>query len=158
MSENDIVEYLRKTLQYKKTIAFVLPLLGIFIIDLTIGPLLAFWMVPLVLGVISGILVVSARVGVFSALGTMMGRLLSIIFMVLTVPGFLATLDLFINAIGDFIGISLPAGALIVILLSVLFCGIFTALGGMTGGSLARIVQIFMAQKKETDEPRTSPE
>ncbi|MFW9997603.1 MAG: hypothetical protein ACFFD4_36520 [Candidatus Odinarchaeota archaeon] len=158
MSENEIVDYLKKALQYRKTIAFGLSLVGIFVFDITLGSSLPFWMLPVVLGLVSGILAVSARAGLFAALGAMTGRLLSILFMILTIPGFLATADLFMAIVGSFIGISLPAGALIVMVLSILICGIFAALGGMFGGALAKIIQIYLSSKEESSGSKSTAE
>jgi hypothetical protein len=70
--------------------------------------------------------------------------------MVIAVPGLLETLNLFISAIGDFIGVTLPGGSLIIIILSILISGIFASLGGTTGGSIVQLVKTYTAYKQET--------
>ncbi|MFX0120809.1 MAG: hypothetical protein ACFE9A_15600, partial [Candidatus Hodarchaeota archaeon] len=63
----------------------------------------------------------------------------SILLMILTIPGLMRTLDLFLAAIGDVLGAPLPPGSLIMILLSSVICGIFGLLGGLIGGSGVKI-------------------
>ncbi|MFX1533826.1 MAG: hypothetical protein ACFFDI_06290 [Promethearchaeota archaeon] len=142
-------DILQKVYQYRKPIAFGLVLLGTLLVDLTIGAILPFWITPLTLGLVAGILIGSAQAGLFAILGAMLGRLLSIFFMILTIPGLLETLELLISAIGDFIGVTLPGGSLIVVILSVLITGIFAALGGTAGGSTVQLIQNYMGYKQE---------
>lgn len=151
MSENTSNDFFQILLQYRKIIAFSLCLLGLAILDLLIGSSLPFWLAPLILGLVAGIIVGYAQAGIFSALGSMIGRLLSILIMVFTKPGLLETSDLFLAAIGDVLGAPLPPGALIVVLLSVVICGLFGLLGGLAGGSATKLVLNFMeSQRAET--------
>ncbi len=151
MSEKNSDDFFQILLQYRRIIAFGLCLLGQTILDLLIGSSLPFWMTPLILGIVAGVIVGYAQAGIFSALGSMVGRLVSILIMVFTKPGLLETSDLFLAAIGDVLGAPLPPGALIVVLLSVIICGIFGLLGGLVGGSATRIVLNFMeSQQSET--------
>ncbi|MFX1253623.1 MAG: hypothetical protein ACFFCZ_18575 [Promethearchaeota archaeon] len=143
-------EILQKVYQYSKPIAFGLVILGTLLVDLTIGAILPFWITPLTLGIIAGILIGSAQAGLYAILGAMLGRLMSILVMVLAVPGLLETLELFISAIGDFIGVTLPGGSLIIIILSMLISGIFAGLGGTTGGSIVQLFKNYTAYKQKT--------
>ncbi|MFX0064091.1 MAG: hypothetical protein ACFFC7_18120 [Candidatus Hermodarchaeota archaeon] len=143
-------EILQKVYQYSKPIAFGLVILGTLLVDLTIGAILPFWITPLTLGIIAGILIGSAQAGLYAILGAMLGRLVSIFVMIIAIPGLLETLELFISAIGDFIGVTLPGGSLIIILLSILINGIFAALGGTTGGAIVQLVKSYTAYKQET--------
>ncbi|UCE12792.1 MAG: hypothetical protein JSV04_11430 [Candidatus Heimdallarchaeota archaeon] len=143
MSEKGVLDYVKTILQYRRAIAFGLSLIVTTIIDLTIPTTLPFWLSPLMLGIIGGFIVGSASAGLFTGLGTLVGRFVSILIMILTMPGLLRTLDLFLLAIGDVLGASLPPGSLIIILLSVLICGLFGLFGGITGGSVTVLVQYF---------------
>ena len=151
MSEKNSFDFFQTLLQYRRIIAFGLCLLGLAIIDLVIGSSLPFWIAPLILGIIAGVIVGYAQAGIFSALGSMAGRLLSIIIMIFTKPGLLETSDLFLAAIGDVLGAPLPPGALTIVLLSVVICGLFGLFGGLAGGSATKIVLNFMeSQQAET--------
>ncbi|UCG90008.1 MAG: hypothetical protein JSU57_05975 [Candidatus Heimdallarchaeota archaeon] len=149
MSEKTYQDYLQTFLQYRRTIAFGLSVIGVGVIDLTVATYLPFWLSPVLFGIIAGIIIGSAYAGLFAALGAMVGRLISIIIMVLTMPGALKTADLFLAAIGDVLGAPLPPGSIIVVLLSIIICGLFGLLGGFTGGSATKITKIMLEDRKE---------
>lgn len=128
-----------KILENREIIVLVISVFGIIISDLTIASSLPFWFPPIVMGIVGGIILGSSRAGLFSGLGTLVGRVVSILLMILTIPGLMRTLDLFLAAIGDVLGAPLPPGSLIVILLSSVICGIFGLLGGLIGGSGVKI-------------------
>ena len=71
--------------------------------------------------------------------------------MILVIPDFLATLDLFISVIGSFIGITLPGGPLVVILLSLVISGLFAAFGGMAAGSAMKIFLEYKGSSQEAN-------
>lgn len=141
MNEKTILDYLNTILEYRRTIAVVLSLVGVIIIDLSIASSLPFWLPPLVLGIIGGIILGTACAGLFIGMGTLIGRFVSILIMILTMPGLLRTLDLFLAAIGDVLGAPLPPGSLIVILLSSVISGLFGLLGGIIGGSATNLTK-----------------
>lgn len=143
MSEKNALDYLNSILQYRRSIAFGLSLIAIAIMDLTIASSLPFWLGPLILGIIGGIIIGSASAGLFTGLGALVGRFLSLLIMILTMPGLLKTLDLFLAAIGDVLGAPLPPGSLVITLLSVLICGLFGLFGGFVGGSTTALVRYF---------------
>ena len=149
MSEKTYLDYLQTLLQHRQSIAFALSLICVAILDLTIASSLPFWLTPLMLGIIGGIIIGSAHAGLFTGLGTLIGRFVSILIMILTMPGLMETLDLFLAAIGDVLGQPLPPGSLIVVLLSVVICGLFGCLGGLAGGSATKIVQILVESQQE---------
>lgn len=149
MSEKKYLDYLQTLLQHRQSIAFALSLIGVAILDLTIASSLPFWLTPLMLGIIGGIIIGSAHAGLFTGLGTLTGRFVFILIMILTMPGLMETLDLFLAAIGDVLGQPLPPGSLIVVLLSVGICGLFGCLGGLTGGSATKIVRILVESQQE---------
>ena len=148
MSEKNYFDYIQSLLQYRRSIAFALSLLGVCIIDLTVAANLPFWLTPLLVGIIAGVIIGSAQAGLFAALGTMVGRFVSIIIMVLTTPGMLKTADLFLAAIGDVLGAPLPSGSLIVVLLSVIICGLFGLFGGLAGGSATKLTKTIMESRE----------
>ncbi|UCG03260.1 MAG: hypothetical protein JSW11_04565 [Candidatus Heimdallarchaeota archaeon] len=149
MSETSF-KYLYTILDNRRSVAFVVGLIGVFILDISIASFLPFWLSPLILGVIGGIIIGSARASLFTGLGTLVGRFMSILTMILTVPGLLETLDYFLAAIGDVLGASLPPGSLMIIFLSSVICGLFGFLGGLVGGSATKITRLLL-EKEEVD-------
>ncbi len=146
MSET-YLEYIHTLLEYRRSIAFAISLIGVTIIDLTIASSLPFWLSPLILGIIGGIIIGSASASLFTGLGTLVGRFVSILIMILTMPGLLKTLDHFLAAIGDVLGAPLPPGSLIIILLSSVICGLFGLLGGLVGGSATKITKSLLEEE-----------
>ncbi|MFX0122448.1 MAG: hypothetical protein ACFFAE_02340 [Candidatus Hodarchaeota archaeon] len=142
------LEYINTILEYRRSIAFTIVLFGVAITDLTITYSLPFWMSPILFGIIGGIIIGSAYAGVFTALGALTGRFVSILIMVLTMPGLIETLDFFLAAIGDVLGAPLPPGSLIIILLSSVICGLFGLLGGLLGGSVTHITKLFLKEEE----------
>lgn len=134
-----------KFFQNRKLVAFTVGLMGMILLDLTISASLLFWITPLLIGIIAGLLYGSASGGAFVALGSMLGRFLSMITMAFTTPGMLRTGDLFLAAIGDVLGSPLPAGSLIIILVSMIISALLSYLGGTTGGSAAKIVRTIVS-------------
>ncbi len=151
MSETTLEFDIRRILQHPRLIAFIIALIGMIVIDLTIASSLPFWLIPFILGIIGGIIIGSASAGLFTGLGTLAGRVVSILIMILTTPGLMETLDYFLAAIGDVLGAPLPPGSLIIILLSSIICGLFGLLGGLIGGSATEITKILLEERKEGD-------
>ncbi|MHA2408428.1 MAG: hypothetical protein ACXACA_08675 [Candidatus Ranarchaeia archaeon] len=141
------LEYIHTILEYRRSIAFAIGLIGVTIIDLTIASSLPFWLNPLILGIIGGIIIGAANAGLFTGLGTLVGRFVSILIMILTMPGLIETLDYFLAAIGDVLGAPLPPGSLIIILLSSVICGLFGLLGGLVGGSATKITKFLLEEE-----------
>ncbi len=147
MSERTLEIDIRKILKYKRSIAFIISLMGMIVIDLTIASSLPFWLSPLILGIIGGIIIGSAYAGLFTGLGTLAGRFVSILIMILTTPGLMETLNYFLAAIGDVLGAPLPPGSLVIILLSSVICGLFGLLGGLLGGSGTRLTRLLLKEE-----------
>ncbi|MFX1506471.1 MAG: hypothetical protein ACFFDC_10190 [Promethearchaeota archaeon] len=143
-------ENIQAILTDQRSIAFLIGLIGVFFLDISIASFFPFWLTPLILGIIGGIIVGSARAGLFTGLGTLVGRFVSILLVLLTVPGMLETLDYFLAAIGDVLGAPLPPGSLIIMVLSSIICGLFGLLGGFLGGSATRITK-FLLETEEVD-------
>lgn len=150
MNEPTLEINIRKILKYKRSIAFIISLMGMIIIDLTIASSLPFWLSPLILGIIGGIIIGSAYAGLFTGLGTLAGRFVSILIMILTTPGLIETLNYFLAAIGDVLGAPLPPGSLVIILLSSVICGLFGLLGGLLGGSGTRLTRLLLKEEVAT--------
>jgi len=148
MSDKNNLDFLKTMLEYHQTIAFTVSVIGVVIIDLTIASSLPFWLPSLVVGIVGGIIIGSSRAGLFTGLGTLVGRFTSILIMILTMPGLLSTLDLFLAAIGDVLGAPLPPGSLIVILLSVIICGLFGLFGGLASGSATKLTKTIMDSRE----------
>ncbi|MFX1286616.1 MAG: hypothetical protein ACFFB5_23470 [Promethearchaeota archaeon] len=151
MSETTLEFDIRRILQYPRSIAFIIALIGVIVIDLTIASSLPFWLIPLIFGIIGGIIIGSASAGLFTGLGTLAGRVVSILIMTLTTPGLMETLNYFLAAIGDVLGAPLPPGSVVIILLSSIICGLFGLLGGLIGGSATEITKILLEERKEGD-------
>lgn len=148
MNEKTNRDFLSTIIEYRQIIAFAVSVIGVLIIDLTIASSLPFWLPSLVVGIVGGIIIGSSRAGLFTGLGTLVGRFVSILIMIMTMPGLLSTLDLFLAAIGDVLGAPLPPGSIIVVLLSIIICGLFGLLGGLTGGSATKITKIMLEDRK----------
>lgn len=148
MSDKTNLNFLKTILEYHQTIAFTVSVIGVVIIDLTIASSLPFWLPSLVVGIVGGIIIGSSRAGLFTGLGTLVGRFTSILILILTTPGILRTLDLFLAAIGDVLGAPLPPGSLIVVLLSVIICGVFGLFGGLAGGSATKLIKTIMESRE----------
>ena len=148
MSDKTNLNFLKTILEYHQTIAFTVSVIGVVIIDLTIASSLPFWLPSLVVGIVGGIIIGSSRAGLFTGLGTLVGRFTSILILILTTPGILRTLDLFLAAIGDVLGAPLPPGSLIVVLLSVIICGVFGLFGGLAGGSATKLIKTIMEPRE----------
>ncbi|MHA2246205.1 MAG: hypothetical protein ACXADY_14670 [Candidatus Hodarchaeales archaeon] len=148
MNEKTNQDFLSIIIEYRQIIAFAVSVIGVFIIDLTIASSLPYWLPSLVLGIVGGIIIGSSRAGLFTGLGTLVGRFASILIMILTMPGLLSTLDLFLAAIGDVLGAPLPPGSLIVILLSVVICGLFGLFGGLASGSATKLTKTIMDSRE----------
>ncbi|MFW9905169.1 MAG: hypothetical protein ACFFFH_12595 [Candidatus Thorarchaeota archaeon] len=144
------IESIQTILVDQRSIAFLIGLVGVFFLDISIAAFFPFWLSPLVLGIIGGIIVGSARAGLFTGLGTLVGRFVSILLILLTIPGMLETLDFFLAAIGDVLETPLPPGSLVIILLSSVICGLFGLLGGFLGGSATKITK-FLLKTEEVD-------
>lgn len=160
-------ETLVKVLGHKLEISFILcffftVIMPIIYTRATIGFIPPFWFTPLALGIVSGIIIGSAgKAGLIALLGTMSGRLVAIILVILTVPRELAVLDLFMEVISIYLGMSLPGGATLVIILSVLISGIIACLGGVAGGSgmkLAEEIRLYLQEDKAKEETTESPQ
>ena len=136
-------------LQYKKTLAFSIGLIGMVLLDLTVSSELAFWITPLLVGILAGVVYGSAFGGTFAALGSMFGRLISTMLIAVTTPGMLRTGDLFLAAVGDVLGAPLPTGSLIIILLSMIISALFSYLGGTTGGSAVKLIRSLSIAEEE---------
>ena len=140
---------IQTVLKDQRLIAFGIGLLGVFFLDISFASFLPFWLIPLVLGIIGGIIIGSAYGGLFTGLGTLAGRFISTLTMLLTIPGLSRTFDYFMAAMGDELGASLPPGSLIILLLSSLICGMFGLLGGLVGGSATKITNILLEKEEE---------
>ncbi len=148
MNEKTNLDFLTIIIEYRQIIAFAVSVIGVVLIDLTIASSLPFWLHPLFVGIIGGIVIGSSRAGLFTGLGTLVGRFTSILIMILTMPGLLSTLDLFLAAIGDVLGAPLPLGSLIVILLSVIICGLFGLFGGLASGSATKLTKTILDSRE----------
>jgi hypothetical protein len=144
VSEKTTLDYINTVLEYRRIIVISISLVGIVLLDLTISSSLPFWLPPFVFGIIGGIIIGTAGAGLLTGLGTLIGRFISISIMILTMPGLLRTLDLFLAAIGDVLGAPLPPGSLFVILLACVICGLFGLLGGLVGGSATKLTRDFL--------------
>ena len=142
---------IKTALEDRRSIAFMIGLIGVFFLDISIASFLPFWLSPLILGVIGGIIIGSAHAGLFTGLGTLVGRFISILTMILTMPSLSETFDYFLAAIGDVLGAPLPPGTLIIIILSSLICGMFGLLGGLIGGSVTKITNILLEKEEVVD-------
>ena len=144
---------MKKTLTYLgehgKTIGFLLAFFSVVFLDTTLGKRLPFWFTPTFLGVILGMGLGSKKARFTVVMGSMLGRLVSLAVLAVFLPNLLLTLDLFIEIMGDFIGFSIPAGWLIVMIFSVLLYGIFTILAYSAGNICVRIVlDLVLEQEK----------
>ena len=142
---------LQSALEDRRLIAFIIGLIGMFFLDISIASFLPFWLSPIILGVIGGIIIGSAYAGLFTGFGTLTGRFISILTMILTMPSLSETFDYFLAAIGDVLGAPLPPGTLIIIILSSLICGMFGLLGGLVGGSGIKITNILLEKEEVVD-------
>lgn len=148
MTGPDEAGLLRRIWSRKRLLGLGLTLVGMVISDLNISSALPFWVPPVFLGLIVGFLMESSWAGIIAALGAIAGRILSIFVMVSTVPGLLRTLDLFVEIVGGYTGLSLPGGAFIVVTFSAIVSGLFAALGGAAGGSAWKLVTNFLGTDK----------
>ncbi len=148
MSDKNNLKILKTILEYHQTIVFTVSVIGVVLIDLTIASSLPFWLHPLFMGIIGGIIIGSSRAGLFAGLGSLVGRFVSILIMFFTMPGLLSTFDLFLAAIGDVLGAPLPPGSLIVVLLSVIICGLFGLFGGLASGSATKLTKTILDSRE----------
>jgi len=146
MSET-YLKSIQTALEDRRSISFLIGLIGVFFLDISIASFLPFWLSPLILGVIGGIIIGSAYAGLFTGLGTLTGRFISILTMFLTMPSLSETFDYFLTAIGDVLGAPLPPGTLIIIILSSLICGMFGLLGGLVGGSAIKLTNLLLERR-----------
>ncbi|WP_455141809.1 hypothetical protein [Candidatus Hodarchaeum mangrovi] len=148
MNSNIKNETTQKSAQNKKLIGFSISFILIFLSDILFVKYMPFWIFPLLIGIGIGIYLQFPLSGIFALLGAMLARFFTIIINILTSIGTLKTGDLFMAAIGDVLGIPLPFGSLLIIIMSIIFCGLFSLLGGLLGGSATRLSLYYIQNKK----------
>ncbi|MFW9778722.1 MAG: hypothetical protein ACFFE8_07685 [Candidatus Heimdallarchaeota archaeon] len=152
MTNNEIQTYsFPQFFKNRKIMAFVFSIFGMLLIDLFLASQLPFWLHPIIIGAIVGIIIGNATGATVALVGALIGRFSSIITITLTRSGVFETADLFLQVIGETLGVSLPAGSLLITMLSMLFCGLFAFIGGLIGGSITKIVSVSLRTTNESD-------
>lgn len=140
--------YFQKLVEQKQLMSVIGMILFILILDFTITSYLPFWLMLIFMGFIVGLIIGTERAGIYSGLGGMIGRLISLIILLLTVPNLPETLDIFVATAGEFLDIPLPQGTVFICTFSVIIAGLYTALGGIAGGSVIQLIQQFRIPEK----------
>jgi len=148
MSSVTIIDNIQKFVQNKKAVGFSISFILLFLSDIFFAKEMPYWFFPLLIGIVIGIYIQIPLAGIYTSLGVMLARFLTIFLNNFIFPGLLKTGDLFIAAIGDVLGIPLPFGSLLIMILSLIICGLFSLLGGLFGGSAARLSLYYIRDKK----------
>ncbi|MHA2245317.1 MAG: hypothetical protein ACXADY_10160 [Candidatus Hodarchaeales archaeon] len=143
MEKEHFKVFSQKLVRQKQRISLIGAIFAILILDLTIASYFPFWLTPIFIGFIIGLIIGTERAGIYAGLGGMIGRLISLIVLLITVPNLPETLNIFIATVGDFLDISLPQGTLVICTFSIIIAGLYTALGGICGGSVIRLLRLL---------------